>query len=101
MRLARDFGTVRELFPPGIKSIRDLPHTVFDAIGRALMFLGFQELPEDEQPPKRIWMDGERLTGWFEEVRRKRRREMEGGSDWNREIEDPVQNQAALELMGG
>lgn len=100
MRLARDFGTVRELFPPGIKSILDLPHTIYDAITRALMFLSFRELPENEQPPERIWMDGEKLTGWFEEVRRQRAREHDT-SDWNREIEDPVQNQAALELMGG
>lgn len=90
---------MRELFPPGIKSIRDLPHTIFDAIGHALMFLSFGELPEDEQPPKRIWMDGPKLTEWFEDVRRKRARESEGG-DWNRHIEDPVQNQAALDLMG-
>lgn len=91
MRLARDFGTVSELFPDEFRDLRDIPHTLFDLIRHALVFLSFDELPEDEVPPRRIWTDGEKLRDWFSDVRRKRRRELD-----SEPIEDPVDNEAAL-----
>lgn len=99
VRLARDMGTVRELFPEGITDLRDLPHTMFEATRLGLVFLGFEELGEKDTPPKRIWLDGDKLEAWFDEVRKRREREAKGeGSD---EIEDPVDNDAAALLIVG
>lgn len=98
VRLVRDTGTVRELFPEGVDDVRDLPHTLFDAIQRASVFIAWEQLAEEEQPPRRIWLDGEALTEWFNEVKRKRRSE----ADPNHQvIEDPVENDAAKSLFGG
>jgi hypothetical protein len=99
VRLARDMGTVRELFP---RWFSDLPHTLFEAIRLAFMFLGFEELPNDEQPPKRIWLNPKLLKEHFEHVKRKREQEMKGGSSgWDTHIEDPVDNDAAKGLIVG
>jgi len=100
VRIARDFGTVAELLPDGITDVRDLPHTIFAAIRAALIFLTFEELPEDERPPKRLWNDGDQLKAWFDEVKR-RRDERYGGRSSPGEIEDPVQNDAAKSLLVG
>lgn len=95
MRLARDLGTVRELYPEGIKEVTDLPHTLFTAIRLALNFLGFEELPNDEVPPKRIWLDTEKLQEHFKKVEKIREKKYGEGKD----IEDPVENAAAAGLI--
>lgn len=96
VRLARDFGDVSQLLPDGINHFTDLPHTIFDAIRAAAIILSFEELPQDEQPPRRIWLDGDKLAAFMDDVRAKRRRDL-GGND----IEDPVDNQAAADLLAG
>lgn len=100
VRIARDFGTVSEILPDGFDDVRDCPHVFFEAIRTALMVLAFDELPKDERPPKRIWLDGEQLTGWFKDVERKRE-EKYGGDGGPGPIEDPVQNDAARSLIVG
>lgn len=84
-----------QLFPPGIHELADLPHHIFDAIRSAHIYLSFDELPEDERPPKRIWRDGDKMAEFFDGVRRKR----DQGSD--NAIDDPVQNEAARNLIVG
>lgn len=98
MRIARDFGTVSELLPEGVADVRDMPHTLFDNVRLALHFLSWEELPPEDQPPRRIWLDDELLTAWFEEVKRRREDERKGES---RDIDDPVQNEAAKGLLVG
>lgn len=90
---------MRELFPEGISRLDDLPHTLFGLINRTLLTLSWEELPEDERPPKRIWTDNEKLNSWFEDVRRKREAEMKGDS-WNKAIDDPVDNDLTAGLRG-
>jgi len=90
---------VSELFPPGITDVRDLPYKAFEAIHTALIFLGFGELPEEEQPPRRIWLDSDLLDDWFTEVKRKRKEERDGSGPGP--IEDPVRNDAARSLIAG
>lgn len=98
VRLARDFGDVAQLLPDGIADLRDAPHHIFDAIARGNSILRFFELPDDERPPRRIWLDDERLEEWFAEVNRKRSARAEGR---DKEIEDPVDNDAAKGLIVG
>jgi hypothetical protein len=103
VRIARDFGTVSELLPDGFDDLRDVPHVFFEALRTAVLILSFDELPKDERPPKRIWLDGEKLTDWFKTVE-KRREEKYGSSNGKSSpgpIEDPVQNEAAKGLLVG
>lgn len=85
-----------QLFPPDIHELADLPHHIFDAIRAAHIYLSFEELPEDERPPKRIWRDGDKMAEFFDGVRRRRN---EGSSQ--HVIDDPVQNEAARNLIVG
>lgn len=58
-----------------------MPFTIHNAILSALGFLSFDELPEDERPPKSIWLIGEKMKEWWSEVKRLREAQMEGGGD--------------------
>jgi hypothetical protein len=95
VRIARDFGTVAELLPDGIEDLRDAPHHVFEAIRTGLVILSFDEMVPEERPPRRIWLNGEKLSAWLEQVERKRK--TGGGSAGA--IEDPVDNEAARTLI--
>lgn len=71
----------------------------FDAIRQALTFISFQEnLEEDEMPPRSIWLDAERLEEHFAAVKVRRKEKVSGSSS---EIEDPVENAAAKDLVVG
>ena len=88
------------LFPPGITSLTELPHTLHDAIVTALQFLAFEELPTEEQPPRAIWLDGKKLKAHFDAVEKRRKEKYDlDGEGKSKEIEDPVQNDAARLLM--
>lgn len=58
------------------------------------MVLSWEELPSEERPPKSIWLDGKKLDAWFAKVNENRKRQAEG-----KDIEDPVQNEAANSLI--
>lgn len=81
MRLARDIGDISSIFPPGISRLYDLPFTIFNAIRLALHFISFEELPREERPPKKIWLDGDRMTEWWREVEENRKRKLRGEGD--------------------
>jgi hypothetical protein len=99
VRLARDFGTVSELYPEGVDDLTDLPHGLFELVRHAMVVLSFDELPEDERPAKRIWLDPKKLKDHFAWVRRKREREMKG--DRSDDVDDTVENEAAKGLIVG
>lgn len=85
------------LLPEGIESLTDCPHHLADAISKGLLFLSFmEELPDDERPPRRIWLNPGKLKEHFAAVK-KRREEKYGGS--GNEIEDAKQNAAAKALI--
>lgn len=50
----------------------DLPFTIHNLILGALGFLSFDELPDEERPPKNIWLDGDKMKAWWVEIRRMR-----------------------------
>jgi hypothetical protein len=78
VRIARDAGDISSLFPKGITRLVDLPHPLFTNISLALTFLKWMELPDDEQPPRSMWLDDEKITAWFREVKRNRENKMKG-----------------------
>lgn len=98
VRIARDFGTVSELFPPGVENIRDLPWRWFEAIRMAMFFLSFDELVEEERPPKKIWLDTEAIESHFAMLKEKHKREAKGDTTLEGES---VQNKAAKALVSG
>jgi len=91
---------VSELFPAGITALTDLPYTLHEAIVRALLYLSWEELPKEERPPRSIWLDAKELGTWFKAVER-RREEQYGNSNSSSEIDDPVDNAAAKDLLVG
>ncbi len=96
VRLVRDLGTADHLIPDGVAGVQDLPYPLFDAIRTALVYLSFDELPSEDRPPRRIWPFPWMLRDWFDDVERRRKERYSGD-----EIEDPVQNEAAKDLIGG
>jgi hypothetical protein len=86
---------VSVLFPPGITSLHDCPGPVFDAIRLANFFLSFEEMREEDRPPKSIWLDGEKLNAHLRAVSAKYEREA-GGSSRNEEV---LYNDAAKDLI--
>lgn len=95
VRVARDLGDVSTLLPEGVP-LSDAPHNLVSAIALTLRFLGFEELPLDERPPKRIWLDGEALNAWWEEVERKRKAKY--GIDGERDA-GPMMEQDARSML--
>lgn len=99
MRIARDLGDVSVLLPEGM-SLGDCPYNLADAILLALRFLKFDELEEEDRPPKRIWFDGDGLKRHWAEVRRRMEAKMKGEGD--KQIEgDASPNDAAKQLIVG
>lgn len=88
------------LFPEGIDRIDDLPYTYFDAILTGLQFLGFEELLEEDSPPRDIWMEPKKLKQHFDMVRRRRKSQSGDGDIRDQEIEGPVETNAWLREMG-
>lgn len=68
------------------------------------VFLSFEELEPDERPPRAIWLDGEQMTAWFDNVKRRREEKYgtgDGDGGWDRSVADPVSNPAARGLIVG
>lgn len=82
-----------DLLPAGIRQLRDAPYPLQRAVKRALMFLSFEELPEEDVPPRNIWLANDELADWFKDVRRRQKERMGG-----KEIEDERQN-SAIDLL--
>lgn len=85
--------------PEGYDGLADAPHDLVENVGRGLTFLSWlEELPKDERPPRRIWLDPERLDAHFTGVERARREKYgldpDGGGEW-------VENPLADELVVG
>lgn len=99
MRVAKAFGGVRELFPPGITDLREMPYPWFQAIRHALVVVGWDELEPEFRPKKSIWMDGDALKAHFEWVEAVKKERFSGNPETA--IEDPVENQAVKDLVVG
>jgi hypothetical protein len=96
VRLARDIGDISSLFPPGVTSVTDLPFTLYEAMRAALYFLSFETVPDPEdRPPKHIWLDGDRLTQWWNEVADRRQQRAKGDVAFG----DMPQNEALKDMF--
>lgn len=98
VRIARDCGNISSLFPDGIARLWDLPHTLHTAVRMALYFLKFEEIPHDEdRPPKKYWLDADRMKQWWTEVRQAQEERAKGGTA----TRDMPQNAVLKEIFPG
>lgn len=98
VRLARDIGDISSLFPPGITRLIDLPYTIHNLILAALGFLSFDELPDEEKPPKAIWLVEEKMKAWWAEVKRLREAQASGHGDQAGMTKNPLMDR--LKIVG-
>lgn len=90
---------MQAIFPEDITSLSDLPWTLFNAVTIGLTFLSMLEnTPSDELPSRRIWLNSEKMDEHWQAVKKKREAEMKGE---NKDIDDPVDNDAARSLLVG
>lgn len=99
VRIAQSLGGLHTIFPEGVTRLSELPYTLHDAILAALNFISFDELLDDERPPRKLWGDGEKLNMWFEEVKRKRNEKYGLDGSESGPIDNPVRNAAARDLI--
>lgn len=71
-------GTAHLLLPQGITDIREMPASHFDLIRRSMIFLSFEEMPEEDRPPRKIWLDDVKLVAHFDRLKEKRKTEAGG-----------------------
>jgi hypothetical protein len=63
-------GSVESFWPEGVM---DMPYDLHLTLNYALSVIGWYEnLPEEEQPPRHIWWSEEKLAKWFKEVKEAR-----------------------------
>lgn len=96
-------GDVSAVFPAGVTHLADMPHTWFDALRMALSFLSLDELPEEERPDRRIWLESDLMAEHWKKVKIARDRKYGGGKepsmdDW--QIDGPAESNAALADLG-
>ncbi len=98
VRIARDFGTVSQLLPPGL-TLLDSPYVVVNAIRMAVVFLSWREnLRPKEVPPKGIWLDGKKLEKWFKDIEQKREDEMKS-KDNSGEWDGEMKRNSAIDML--
>jgi len=83
VRVAHDAGDVSSLLPPGVEHLYDAPYNLVEAIRMAMFFNGFVEYPEKERPPKKIWLDTEKMESWWREVKANRKSGNKDGANYN------------------
>lgn len=69
------------LLPEGVEHLGDCPYTLHEAIVQGLRILQYEEFPIEERPPRRIWMDGDKLTEWWKQVEIDREEKYKVGKD--------------------
>lgn len=80
--------------------LTELPYTQHDAILAALGFLTFDELPEEERPPKAIWLDQEKMDAHWAEVKRVREAKAEGHGDQSKMPQNALTKQLLVGFPG-
>jgi hypothetical protein len=102
VRLARDLGDLSLLLPDGVHDIYDMPYPLFEAIRLALIFLNYEELPSEEQPPRSIWFENDEMRKHWKAVERMRKKKYGGAADddiGDEPIVGPVSENAAMKEL--
>lgn len=89
-------GDFSAIFPDGVVQA---PYTLVMAVNTALTVLSwFENLPEEEQPPRHIWYDDEQIADWFRDVRASRKQNVKRRSSYNDAEDAPMSdNELAAE----
>lgn len=88
-----------DMFPDGIT---DAPHDLVYAVSEALTVLSWYEnLPDEEQPPRHIWWSDEMLSEWFRNVKANRKKETGSPRSSYSEAEDvPMSENELIDRSG-
>ena len=72
------------------------------AVSEALTVLSwFENLPEEEQPPRHIWWSDELVADWFRNVRTKRGKASSGKTSFYEQSEDvPMMQNELIDRSG-
>lgn len=89
------------LWPEGVDHLVEVPWTWAHAVRLAQFFISFDELPDDERPPRRIWDDNEKLHTHFAWVKAERDRKYGGKGTSDGPAGEVEQNQATRSLVVG
>lgn len=88
-----------QILPDGL-TLFTAPHSFVGAIRSAMVFLSWQEnLPREEIPPRKIWLDGEALEAWFERVEKLREDKTKGTNKPEEGWDGEMVDNAALKQM--
>ena len=87
------------VLPEGIDHLADCPYTLHQAIVFALRVLDYEDFPIEERPPKRIWMDNEKINEWFKKVERDRKKKYSGGTPEDEDEEDEEAEMNDVDLL--
>ncbi len=88
-----------QLLPEGIDHLGDAPYTLHNAILIALRILDYEGLPTEERPPKRIWLDNEKLNKHWKQVEATRRKKYGIKGDEDTDEDDEPMTDNAVELV--
>lgn len=89
-----------QLLPDGITHLGDAPFTLHNAILQALRILQYEEFPIEERPPRRIWLDNDKLNEHFERVSEERKAKYSGDVTPKEDDEDADVNGVELISRG-
>ncbi len=78
-----------------------MPHDLVYAISEALTVLSwFENLPDDEQPPRHIWWSDELVSEWFRNVKQKRTESTPTQSTYSEATDVPMSDNQMIDRSG-
>lgn len=84
--------------------MQEAPWDLVYATGEALQVLSwFENLPDEEQPPRSIWWSAERISEWFRNVKEKRkegRKDKDRRSSYDRSEDVPMMENEMIDRSG-
>lgn len=95
-RIVRDVGSIDLLFPDWCDNVIDMPWTIVQSFERARIILALHERPDDFRiPPKRIWLNDEKLDAYIKDENNRIEFERENGKGaWDpTRVDGPVMTQ--------
>jgi hypothetical protein len=87
------------MLPEGIDRLDDCPYPFFNAVRMALGFLSFDELPKDERPARKIWLNSDEMRKHWTAVERLRAEKYGTGDDSGDGEGEVKKNAAARDLI--
>lgn len=77
--------------------VQDAPYNVVYAVSHALTVLSwFENLPEEETPPRWIWWSDKLLDNWFEKIKSDRKKDRPSSQEDESMVENELIDRSGL-----